>query len=265
MKPRTLIRAGLVLTLLVIFLAACGGEKATTTASGLQYIEIQEGDGPNPQPGETVAVHYRGTLEDGTEFDNSYDRGEPITFALGRGRVIRGWDEGIALLKVGGKAKLIIPPDLAYGESGVEGVIPPNSTLTFEVELISISPGAPEAPTEVEEAEYVTTDSGLKYADLEVGDGPTPEKGQTVSVHYTGWLEDGTKFDSSLDRGQPFSFVLGEGRVIRGWDEGVATMKVGGKRQLVIPPELAYGERGAGGVIPPNATLIFDVELLEVR
>ncbi len=265
MKPRTLIRAGLVLTLLVIFLAACGGEKATTTASGLQYIEIQEGDGPNPQPGETVAVHYRGTLEDGTEFDNSYDRGEPITFALGRGRVIRGWDEGIALLKVGGKAKLIIPPDLAYGESGVEGVIPPNSTLTFEVELISISPGAPEAPTEVEEAEYVTTDSGLKYADLEVGDGPTPEKGQTVSVHYTGWLEDGTKFDSSLDRGQPFSFVLGEGRVIRGWDEGVATMQVGGKRQLVIPPELAYGERGAGGVIPPNATLIFDVELLEVR
>jgi peptidylprolyl isomerase len=265
MKPRTLIRAGLVLTLLVIVLAACGGEKATTTASGLQYIEIQEGDGPNPQPGEIVAVHYRGTLEDGTEFDNSYDRGEPITFALGRGRVIRGWDEGIALLKVGGKAKLIIPPDLAYGEIGVEGVISPNSTLIFEVELISILPGAPEAPTTVEEAEYVTTDSGLKYADLEVGDGPAPENGQTVSVHYTGWLEDGTKFDSSLDRGQPFSFVLGEGRVIRGWDEGVATMKVGGKRQLVIPPELAYGERGAGGVIPPNATLIFEVELLEVQ
>jgi peptidylprolyl isomerase len=265
MKPRTLIRAGLVLTLLVIVLAACGGEKATTTASGLQYIEIQEGDGPNPQPGEIVAVHYRGTLEDGTEFDNSYDRGEPITFALGRGRVIRGWDEGIALLKVGGKAKLIIPPDLAYGESGVEGVIPPNSTLIFEVELISILPGAPEAPVDVEEAEYVTTDSGLKYADLEIGDGPTPENGQTVLVHYTGWLEDGTKFDSSLDRGQPFSFVLGEGRVIRGWDEGVATMKVGGKRQLVIPPELAYGERGAGGVIPPNATLIFEVELLEVQ
>jgi peptidylprolyl isomerase len=250
---------------LVIVLAACGGETATTTASGLQYIEIEEGSGPNPQQGEVVAVHYRGTLEDGTEFDNSYDRGEPITFALGRGRVIRGWDEGIALLKVGGKAKLIIPPDLAYGETGVEGVIPPNSTLSFEVELVSILPGAPEAPTELQEAEYVTTDSGLKYADLEVGDGATPENGQTVSVHYTGWLEDGTKFDSSLDRGQPFSFVLGEGRVIRGWDEGVATMQVGGKRQLVIPPELAYGERGAGGVIPPNATLIFEVELLEVQ
>jgi peptidylprolyl isomerase len=265
MKPRTLIRAGLTLSLLAIVLTACGGEKATTTASGLQYIDIEEGDGPNPQPGEVVAVHYRGTLEDGTEFDNSYDRGEPITFALGRGMVIRGWDEGIALLKVGGKAKLIIPPDLAYGATGAGNAIPPNSTLIFEVELVSILPGAPEAPTEVQEAEYVTTDSGLKYADLEVGDGPTPQNGQTVSVHYTGWLEDGTKFDSSLDRGQPFSFVLGAGRVIRGWDEGVATMKVGGKRQLVIPPELAYGEGGAGGVIPPNATLIFEVELLEVE
>jgi peptidylprolyl isomerase len=265
MVPRTLVRAGVILSLLVIVLVACGGGKATTTASGLQYIEIAEGDGPQPQPGDIVAVHYRGTLEDGTEFDNSYDRGEPITFALGRGRVIRGWDEGIALLKEGGKAKLILPPELAYGEDGAGSVIPPNATLTFEVELVSISPGAPEAPAEVEEAQYVTTESGLKYVDLEVGEGPAPEEGQTVSVHYTGWLEDGTKFDSSLDRGQPFSFVLGEGRVIRGWDEGVATMQVGGKRQLVIPPDLAYGEAGAGEVIPPNATLIFEVELLDVQ
>ncbi|MEJ2733932.1 MAG: FKBP-type peptidyl-prolyl cis-trans isomerase [Anaerolineae bacterium] len=265
MKLRTLVRAGVILSLLVIVLVACGGGKATTTASGLQYIEITEGDGPQPQPGDIVAVHYRGMLEDGTEFDNSYDRGEPLTFPLGQGRVIRGWDEGIALLNEGGKAKLILPPDLAYGEAGFGSVIPPNATLTFEVELVSISPGAPEAPTEVEEAQYVTTESGLKYADLEVGQGPAPEEGQTVSVHYTGWLEDGTKFDSSLDRGQPFSFVLGAGRVIRGWDEGVATMKVGGKRQLVIPPELAYGEAGAGEVIPPNATLIFEVELLDVQ
>lgn len=265
MKLRTLVRAGLVLSLLIIILAACGGEKATTTASGLQYIKLKEGDGPNPQPGDVVAVHYRGTLEDGTEFDSSYDRGEPITFALGRGMVIPGWDEGIAMVNVGGKAKLIIPPELAYGENGAGSVIPPNATLIFEVELISIQPGAPEAPTEVGEAEFVMTESGLKYTDLEIGDGPTPKAGQTVSVHYTGWLEDGTKFDSSLDRGQPFSFVLGTGQVIRGWDEGVGTMQVGGKRQLVIPPELAYGARGAGGVIPPDATLIFEVELLGVQ
>jgi peptidylprolyl isomerase len=116
-------------------------------------------------------------------------------------------------------------------------------------------------------AQYLTsTPSGLKYKDEVVGSGPEPKAGQSVSVHYTGWLDQngrkGTKFDSSRDRGQPFSFTLGQGQVIAGWDQGVATMKAGGKRTLVIPPELGYGARGAGGVIPPNATLIFEVELL---
>ena len=111
----------------------------------------------------------------------------------------------------------------------------------------------------------VTTDSGLQYIDVEEGTGETPQAGQTVAVHYTGWLTDGTKFDSSLDRGTPFTFVLGAGEVIAGWDEGLATMSVGGQRRLIIPPELAYGERGAGVTIPPNATLIFDVELLEIQ
>ena len=237
----------------------------TAETSELEYIEIEAGDGPAPQVGDVVAVHYRGALEDGTEFDNSYDRGQPFTFPLGRGQVIPGWDEGIALMQVGGKAKLIIPPELAYGESGAGGVIPPNATLTFEVELVSILPGAPEAPTDLNEEDYVTTDTGLKFYDLETGEGASPETGQRVTAHYTGWLEDGTKFDSSLDRGQPLTFVLGMGQVIPGWDEGIATMKVGGKRQLVVPPDLAYGEQGAGGVIPPNATLIFEVELVDVQ
>ena len=115
----------------------------------------------------------------------------------------------------------------------------------------------------------MTTPSGLKIQDSKVGTGATPKAGQICVMHYTGWLyENGTKgkkFDSSVDRGQPFEFPLGQRRVIGGWDEGVATMKVGGKRTLIIPPELGYGARGAGGVIPPNATLIFDVELLEVK
>ena len=114
-----------------------------------------------------------------------------------------------------------------------------------------------------------TTASGLSYEDTVVGDGATPAKGQTCVMHYTGWLWEngakGAKFDSSLDRGRPFSFPLGQGRVIRGWDEGVATIKVGGKRTLLIPPGLGYGAAGAGGVIPPNATLLFEVELLELR
>jgi FKBP-type peptidyl-prolyl cis-trans isomerase FkpA len=108
------------------------------------------------------------------------------------------------------------------------------------------------------------TDSGLKYDDLEEGTGAEAVAGTQVTVHYTGWLEDGTKFDSSLDRNQPFQFGLGRGQVIRGWDEGVQGMKVGGRRKLVIPPQLGYGAAGAGGVIPPNATLVFEVELLEV-
>ncbi|OQW56895.1 MAG: peptidylprolyl isomerase [Nitrospira sp. ST-bin4] len=109
------------------------------------------------------------------------------------------------------------------------------------------------------------TASGLKYVDQAVGTGDVAVAGKTVSVHYTGWLENGKKFDSSVDRGQPFSFPLGAGRVIKGWDEGVQGMKIGGKRKLTIPSDLGYGSRGAGGVIPPNATLIFDVELLGIR
>lgn len=115
----------------------------------------------------------------------------------------------------------------------------------------------------------MTTPSGLTITDTLEGTGPSPQTGQICVMHYTGWLYEngakGRKFDSSVDRGQPFEFPIGTGRVIKGWDEGVASMKVGGKRTLVIPPELGYGARGAGGVIPPNATLVFDVELLALR
>ncbi len=113
--------------------------------------------------------------------------------------------------------------------------------------------------------QVVTTESGLQYIDLVVGTGRQAELGDTAMVHYTGWLADGKKFDSSVDRKEPFSFRVGAGQVIKGWDEGVGTMKVGGKRKLTIPPQLGYGARGAGSVIPPNATLTFDVELLGLR
>jgi peptidylprolyl isomerase len=126
------------------------------------------------------------------------------------------------------------------------------------------------AMSEAADAQPVTTmPSGLKIIDVKVGTGPAPKAGQTCVMNYTGWLYEngkkGAKFDSSLDRNQPFSFPIGQHQVIAGWDEGVATMKVGGKRTLIIPPELGYGSRGAGGVIPPNATLMFDVELLSVK
>ncbi|HEY3248492.1 MAG TPA: FKBP-type peptidyl-prolyl cis-trans isomerase [bacterium] len=130
--------------------------------------------------------------------------------------------------------------------------------------LTAVATVAPAEP-EVLEDGSVRLPSGLQYLDLVEGDGPSPQAGDNIEVHYTGWLENGTKFDSSIDRGQPFVFPIAVGRVIKGWDEGVVTMRVGGKRRLAIPAHLAYGDRGAGGVIPPRATLIFEVELLAIR
>ena len=240
-------------------------DEIDTRESGLQIITLSEGDGPKPEEGEVVLVHYTGYLEDGTQFDSSLDRGQPFGFAVGQGRVIPGWDEGISQLNVGTRARLIIPPELGYGSAGAGGVIPPDATLIFDVELLEVTAGAPEAPREVAEEDYEVTESGVRYYDFSVGEGAEPQSGQPIVVHYTGWLEDGTKFDSSLDRAQPLVFLYDAGQVIPGWDAGLSGMKVGGERQIVIPPDQAYGEEGAGnGVIPPDATLIFEVELVEV-
>lgn len=231
----------------------------TTTPSGLQYEDVQLGAGDLALAGQDVTVHYTGWLFDanaplgrGRKFDSSKDRDEPFEFELGAGMVIAGWDEGVAGMHVGGKRVLVIPPQLGYGARGAGGVIPPNATLIFEVELL---------PT--------PTRPSLEVLDVVVGEGATARPGESVKVHYTGWLFDpskpdgkGRKFDSSKDRNRPFDFDLGAGMVIRGWDEGVEGMRVGGTRILVIPAHLGYGARGAGGVIPPNATLLFEVELL---
>ncbi|MEN9891563.1 MAG: hypothetical protein RLY78_1858 [Pseudomonadota bacterium] len=233
----------------------------TTLPSGLQVDDIIAGTGAQAQVGQAVLVHYTGWLHDpaapqgrGAKFDSSKDRGEPFEFQLGAGMVIRGWDEGVAGMLEGGTRILTIPPELGYGARGAGGVIPPNATLVFEVELLQQPERQP-----------------LQMTDTVVGEGEEARAGQRVTVHYTGWLYDdaaadhrGRKFDSSKDRNDPFRFQLGAGMVIRGWDEGVQGMKVGGTRVLVIPPELGYGRRGAGGVIPPNATLVFEVELLGV-
>jgi peptidylprolyl isomerase len=133
----------------------------------------------------------------------------------------------------------------------------------------ALAAGTPISAAAQSPGKTMTTASGLQIADIKAGTGATPKTGQICVMHYTGWLYQngakGAKFDSSVDRGQPFEFPIGTGRVIKGWDEGVASMKVGGKRTLIIPPDLGYGARGAGGVIPPNATLIFEVELLGVK
>lgn len=243
--------------------------KWVKTKSGLEYLDQKAGTGAIAEKGDVVTAHYVGMLTDGKKFDSSRDRKEPFSFTLGAGEVIEGWDEGIAGMQVGGKRKLRIPAKLGYGNQGVPGVIPPNATLIFEVELMDVKKAQKPKPAikeeKMESGKEVTTPSGLRYIDLVEGTGATPQRGETVIVHYTGTFEDGRKFDSSVDRGQPFKFPLGMGRVIKGWDEGLSTMKVGGKRKLILPPDLAYGERGAGNVIPPNSTLVFEVELLGIE
>jgi len=222
-------------------------------------IDTKPGEGAEAQAGQTVIVHYTGWLYDenapdnkGAKFDSSLDRNDPFEFPLGAGRVIRGWDEGVQGMKEGGQRTLLIPSEMGYGARGAGNDIPPNATLVFDVKLLTV----------------IRTE----MVDNKVGEGDEAQPGQIVSVHYTGWLFDknasdnkGVKFDSSRDRNEPFEFPLGEGHVIAGWDAGVAGMKAGGQRTLIIPSEMGYGKRGAGGVIPPNAKLLFEVELLSLE
>lgn len=246
--------------------AAVSEDQLTATDSGLQYYDIESGKGEQAAENSIVSTHYKIWVkvdDDTNQLIVSSEMSQPISFVVGRGdMVFPGWEEGTTGMKVGGVRLLVVPPELALGETG-GGSIPPNATLIMELELLDVT--QPPKITEVDEGDYITTESGLKYYDLVEGSGASPAVGQQVSVHYTGWLQDGgTQFDSSIERGTPFVFQLGAGNVIQGWDEGVASMKVGGKRQLVIPPELGYGDSGAGSVIPPGATLIFEVELLEI-
>ena len=219
--------------------------KLVTTSSGLKYVDLVIGTGESPAPTDSVTVHYTGTLENGTVFDASRLHGqEPASFPLNT--VIPGWIEGVGSMKVGGVRKLVIPPDLAYGEHTIAGgVIPANATLIFYVELLNIPK--------------------IKIEDTVTGTGAAADDGKSLTVNYTGWLADsGIQFDTTVGK-QPFTFILGTGQVIPGWDQGLQGMQVGGKRTLIIPPGLAYGAQGAEGTIPPNSTLKFEVELLDVK
>ena len=237
------------------------------TANDITIEDFAIGEGPEAVKGGEVEVHYTGYLTDGSVFDSSLKRPRPFSFELGAGRVIKGWDEGVAGMKVGGKRKLVIPAKMGYGERRA-GKIPPNSTLVFTIELLSFTPPPPPPqPLTAFEAKPVSTKKladGLVVVDYKLGDGAEAKTGDTVAVHYRGTLKDGTEFDSSLTRPRPLVFPLGQGRVIKGWDIGIAGMKVGGLRKLIVPAKLAYGER-ARGKIPADADLTFTVELMSVK
>ena len=243
-----------------------------STDSGIYYIMEKEGEGGHPDEQSMITAHYHGTLLNGTIFDSSVERGDPIVFPINR--VVKGWQEAIPMLKKGGKGKFIIPSHLAYGGQA-KGKIPANSVLVFDIELVDFTDPAAEQKAQAEAddkliKEYLATngikaemhESGIYYVIEKPGEGTDHPDGSTnITAHYHGTLLNGNIFDSSVERGEPLQFNLG--RVIKGWQIGIPLLKKGGKGTLYIPSALAYGARGAGGVIPPNAVLIFEVELID--
>lgn len=246
-----------------------------STASGIYYDITGEGDGTHPDSNSIVNVHYKGYLLDSarTVFDSSYERGEPIEFPLKN--VIKGWQESIPLLQIGQKGTFLIPSEIAYGPRGAGSDIPPNTVLAFDVELLDHFKPEEKAKRQAEKDQkaiiaYLSdkgmvtqkTESGIHYSIDRKGTGKNPTADDIVKVHYKGTLLDGIVFDSSYERGEPISFPLN--RVVPGWQESIPLLQEGGKGTFLIPSALAYGERGAGGVIPPNAVLNFEVELIQV-
>jgi len=248
------------------------------TASGLYYTISKEGHGKNVDSGQTVNVDYTGMFLDGKKFDSNVDSAfhhvQPFPLEVGRGKVIKGWDEGLQLLKIGSKATFYIPSGLAYGAQDRGPQIPANSILVFDVE-VGEAPNQAKTDDKLIQAYLAQNNikatklpSGLYYAVTKEGTGDNAKPGQKISMAYLGKTLDGKVFDKNVDDNfhcaKSFDFTLGQGSVIRGWDEGIQQLKLGTKATLFIPSAMAYGERGAGGRIPPNAVLIFDVEVLGI-
>jgi peptidylprolyl isomerase len=296
---RALSWRGALLAVAVGFAAGCTGDadgEKKVTQNGIRYVDLAEGSGEPAKFGDGMVFTYTGFLTDGRRFEKR-DKDNPTVIRVGFNQVVPGLDEGLEKIKTGGKRKIWIPSRMAYGVTGSAPKVPPNADLIFEVEVLRIAtPDQIKAKAEeddkkrIEEAKSaaarraeedklatgtdiptadrkeVETPSGLKYTDTKIGDGRQALPGNKVSVLYVGRLTDGTRFDSNQNAGHPFMFTLGNGEVINGWDEGIAGMKAGGKRHLVIPSRLAYGANpDPKSKIPPHATLVFDVELLKVR
>lgn len=215
--------------------------------------DVKVGSGPKAAVGDTMTVVYKGTLKSGKVFDQNEDKA-PFVFVLGQGDVIKGWDQGLSGMKVGGKRHLVVPPDLGYGSRDM-GVFPPNSTLNFDVQLLRIDD--PKSTPKIQ------------ITDIKEGAGKVAKDGDSVNVLYTGTFLNGVKFDSSYDhkdasgKVQPLPVVLGKHGVVPGFEQGIVGMRVGGKRKVVIPYALGYGDRD-NGPIPAKSTLVFTLELKSI-
>ncbi len=268
-----------ILILLFTLFSCSKDEGIVTLESGLKYLDDSLGTGKAAVNEELVTIHFSGwylsdttnlfgdwskdELKKITMIGNSKLRNQPVKYVLGTNSFLKGVDEGIVGMKVGGKRTIIIPSELAYGGEGI-GPIPPNSDLKVVIELLDAKERIVVEMWNIDSTKLKTTESGLQYAMISEGEGEFADSGKVVTVHYTGYLADGSKFDSSVERDDPFSFLLGVGQVIPGWEEGLKLMKKGSKARLIIPPDLGYGAISVG-TIPPNSTLFFDVELVDVQ
>jgi peptidylprolyl isomerase len=243
------------------------GKDTVKLAGGVKYLLIKGNKTGEQVVGDAkVTLHYSGFFTDGKPFDSSVERGQPFSVKLGKAMVLKSLEDVLVHLRKGEKAKVFIPYDLAYGEAGHPPIIPPKSDLIFDIEVLDVMPAFVPEKFNITGKEQKTTASGLKYYEiLKRNDTPKAAAGSTVKVHYSGYLADGSMFDSSVERGFPLEFKLGVGQVIQGWDEGLSLMHVGEKFRLVIPYYLAYGEVGRPPSIPAKAELTFDVELMEVN
>lgn len=271
----------LVAVLTVALIGCNKGPEIKTLESGLQYLDDSLGTGREAKAGDLVSIHFKGwmvpkdtagelfsdwSIDESKKMlslGDSKMRNQPIKFVLNTGSFIKGTDEGIVGMKAGGMRTMIIPSKLAYGEAGV-GFVPPNTDLKVVVELLEVKDKGVAKMWDVDSTLFKTTASGVKYAVISDGDGPTIEAGKVITVHYSGYLQDGTLFDSSVERDEPIQFVVGQGQVIPGWDEGLQLLKKGDKARFIIPPQLGYGEM-ALEKIPANSTLIFDTEIVDVK
>lgn len=223
------------------------------TAGGvIVEILVPKPNALSVEKGSVITLNYKGYLPDGKIFDSNELIGMPLPFYVGVGMSVKGWDEALPLLKVGEKARIKVPAKLGYGKKGYGKLIPPDTELTFDMEI-------------VEKRKPVTTESGLQFYKTFEKKGDKPTENSTVTIHYYGWVQGGKLFDSSHMNGKAYTFDLATGRAIKGWVEALKMMSPGEKAFIVVPPDLGYGEAGIPELVPANATLVYNIELLEVK
>ncbi len=264
---------------LLYFVGCSKSNDVVTLKSGLKYQDDTVGTGNVVKMGDLITIDFAGWIikdssdlfsdwskdksKDAYTIGNTKVRHQPFKFVLKENAFVKGSAEGIAGMKVGGTRTIIIPSELAYGKKGI-GPIPPNTSLKLVVEVRKAHTPVTVEEWKVDSTKYKTTKDGLKYIIISEGTGPKADSGDVVTVNYSGFLLNGKKFDSSVERDEPFSFTLGQHQVIPGWDEGIRLLNKGAKAKMILPPSLAYGDRTAGQ-IPPNSTLVFDVQLLNIK